>query len=181
MVLAGKRLLFWAFAVVFILMVPLVAMQFTGEVNWTVLDFVAMGTGLMSIGLVYELIVRKSNQKTYRIAFGVAIAAIFLLFWINGAVGIIGNEGQPANLLYGLVIGVVLIGALLARFKARGMAKTLFTAAAVQMLVPVIAFFIWPPGVASWSPGVLGVFILTAFFAFLFTVSALLFKRASTS
>ena len=99
----------------------------------------------------------RDSQKTYRIAFGVAIAAIFLLFWINGAVGIIGNEGQPANMLYGLVIGVVLIGALLARFKARGMAKTLFTAAAVQMLVPVIAFFIWPPGVASWSPGVLGV------------------------
>ncbi|MCE2612492.1 hypothetical protein LVD13_05860 [Flavobacteriaceae bacterium D16] len=181
MVLAVKRLLFWAFAVVLILMVPLVAMQFTVEVNWTMLDFVVMGTGLMSIGLVYELIVRKSNQKTYRIAFGVAIAAIFLLFWINGAVGIIGNEGQPANMLYGLVIGVVLIGALLVRFKARGMAITLFTAAAIQMLVPVIALFIWPPDVTSWSPGVLGVFILTAFFAFLLTVSALLFKRASTS
>jgi hypothetical protein len=181
MVLAGKRLLFWAISVVLILMIPLVAMQFTGEVNWGILDFAVMGTGLMSIGLVYELIVRKSNQKTYRIAFGVAIAAIFLLFWINGAVGIIGNEGQPANMLYSLVIGVVLIGALLARFKARGMAITLITAAAVQMLVPVIALVIWPPGVASWSPGVLGVFILTAFFAFLLTVSALLFKRASTS
>jgi len=181
MVVAGKRLLFWAISIVLILMVPLIAMQLTGQVNWDILDFGVMGTGLMSIGLVYELIIRKSTQRTYRIAFGVAIAAIFLLFWVNGAVGIIGNEAQPANLLFGLVIGVVSIGAPLARFKARGMAITLFTAAAVQMLVPVFALFVWPPPETSWSPGVLGVFMMTAFFAFLMITSAMLFRRASAS
>ena len=31
--------------------------------------------------------------------FGVGLAGAFLLFWVNGAVGIIGNEGQPANLM----------------------------------------------------------------------------------
>jgi hypothetical protein len=47
------------------------------------------------------------------------------------------------------------------------------------MLVPVIAYIFWPPSVASWSPGVLRVFILSGFFATLFIVSASLFLKAS--
>ena len=181
MLIAGKRLLFWAASVVLILMVPLIAMQLTGEVNWDVLDFVVMGTGLMSVGLVYELIVRKSPKRTYRVAFGMAIASAFLLFWVNGAVGIIGNEGQDVNLLYMAVIGIMLIGALWARFKSLGMATTMFTAAGAQMLVPVVAYLIAPPPVTSWSPGVVGVFILSAFFAYLMVISAILFQRAANS
>jgi hypothetical protein len=98
---------------------------------------------------------------------------------VNGAVGIIGNEGQPANLLYGAVFAVGLIGSPVVRFKPRGMAYTLCAAALTQMFVPVIAFFIWPPPAASWAPSVFGVFVLSAFFAMLFVVSALLFRRAA--
>ena len=46
-------------------------------------------------------------NKTYRRAFFVGFLGVFLLFWVNGAVGIIGSEDNPANLLYG---GVVLTG-----------------------------------------------------------------------
>ncbi len=115
------------------------------------------------------------------VAFGVGLAGAFLLFWVNGAVGIIGNEGQPANLMYGAVFTVGFIGSLMARFKPRGMAPTLFAAALAQMLVPVIALFIWPPPATSWAPGVFGVFVLNAFFAMLFVVSALLFRRAGAN
>jgi hypothetical protein len=181
MVIPVKRLLFWVAAVVLILMVPLVAMQFTGEVNWSIQDFVLMGTGLMSVGLVYELIVRKSPKRTFRLAFALAMASVLLLFWVNGAVGIIGNENQDVNLLYMAVIGIVLTGALLSRFKAKGMAITMFVAATAQMLVPVIAFLVWPPPATSWSPGVVGVFILSAFFAYLMVISAILFKRMANS
>jgi len=176
-----NRLIAWAVIVMLILMIPLVAMQFTDEVNWDASDFVIMGAVLYVIGMVYELIARRSDKTAYRTAFGVGIAGAFLLFWVNGAVGIIGNEGQPANLLYGAVFAVGLVGSFVSRFKAGGMAVTLFVAAIVQMLVPVVALIIWPPPDTSWSPSVAGVFVVTAFFAILFVVSGMLFRRASNS
>ncbi len=118
----------------------------------------------------------------YRVAVGVALAAAFLLVWVNGAVGIIGNEGNPANLMYFGVLAVGVIGALIARLEPHGMARALFATAFAQMLVPVIALIIWQPQVTSWgAAGVVGVFILNAFFATLWLGSALLFRRASAT
>ena len=121
----------------------------------------------------------KTGNTAYKSAVGLALATLFLRFWVNGAVGIIGNEAQPANLMYGAVFIVGFIGSLMARFKPRGMAPTLFAAALAQVLVPVIALLSWPPPAASWAPGVFGVFVLTAFFAMLFGVSAMLFQNAA--
>ncbi|MAF79740.1 hypothetical protein CL629_01535 [bacterium] len=128
-----------------------------------------------------KLVARKGGTVVYRVAFGFGLAGAFLLFWVNGAVGIIGNEAQPANLLYGAVFAVGLVGSLISRFKPRGMARTLIAAAFTQMLVPIVALFIWPPPAISWSPSVFGVFVLSAFFAMLFIISALLFRRASAA
>jgi len=160
-------------------MVPLIAMRFTNEVNWDISDFIIMATVLFGIAIAYELIAQKSNKKAYRIAFGLALLGAFLLFWVNGAVGIIGNEGQDANLLYGAVFVVGFVGAIISRFKAKGMSITLYVAALTQMLVPTIALFIWPPSEVSWAPSVVGVFILSGFFALLFYVSGMLFSRAA--
>lgn len=176
-----KRLTVWAVVITFILMIPLVAMQFTNEVNWDLTDFVVMGSILFGVGIAYELVARRSEKTVYRLAFSVGLVTAFLLFWVNGAVGIIGNESQPANMLYGAVFAVGIIGSLMARFKPRGMALTLFAAALAQMSVPVIALIIWPPPATSWSPSVLGVFVLSAFFAVLFVVSGVLFQNASNS
>ncbi len=179
MTIQNKRLIGMVLTIALLLLIPLIAMQFTDEVNWKLSDFAVMGTVLLGLGLLYELLARKSEKTVYQVAFGVALAGAFLLFWVNAAVGIIGNEGQPANLLYGAVFAVCIVGALLARLQAGGMARTLFAAAFVQMLVPAVALFIWPPPATSWSPSVLGVFVLSGFFAVLFVVSALLFRRAS--
>ena len=178
MQLNRKRLLVWAGIVALLLLIPLIAMQFTSEVNWDFTDFAIMGAVLFGIGFAYELIAGRFVNTVYRTAFGVGLLGAFLLFWVNGAVGIIGNEGQPANLLYGAVFVVGLIGALIARFKAKGMAITLFVVAGVQLLVPVLAYIIWPPPVTSWSPSIIGVFLLSAFFALLFLISGLLFRKA---
>ena len=163
----------------FILLLPLLAMQFTDEVVWDLTDVIVMGGLLFGVGFAYEFVTRRSEKTVYRAAVGVGLAGTFLLFWVNGAIGIIGNEGQPANLMYGAVFAVGFIGSLMARFKPRGMARTLFVAALTQMLVPIIAIFIWPPPVTSWAPGVFGVFVLNAFFAMLFVGSALLFRNAA--
>jgi len=119
-------------------------------------------------------------RVAYRAAVGVALAAVLLLFWVNGAVGIIGNENNPANLMYGGVLAVGIIGAIIARLQPHGMARTLFTMALAQALVPVITLIIWPQ--VSWgAAGVLGVFILNAFFVMLFVVSGLLFRHVAHS
>ena len=171
------RLTVWAAVVAFILLIPLVAMQFTEEVNWDLFDFAFMGALLFGSGLAYELVARKGRAVAYRAAVGVALAAAFLLVWVNGAVGFIGNEGNPANLMYLGVLAIGIIGAFIARLKPLGMMRALSAVALAQMLVPVIALMIWSPQVTSWgAAGVGGVFVLNAFFAMLFAASALLFR-----
>jgi uncharacterized membrane protein YbaN (DUF454 family) len=82
--------------------------------------------------------------------------------------------------MYWAVFATLLGGSLVSHFKPRGMARTLFVAALVQLLIPVVAFFIWPAE-ASWGEaGVVGVFVFNSIFAILFTLSALLFHRASS-
>jgi hypothetical protein len=174
-----RRLIVWTIVVALILMIP-VAMQFTKEVQWN--EAVAYSVILLAAGGAYELWQwLKTCSRVYRLAFGVGLAGALLLGWVNGAVGIIGSEDNPANWMYGAVWAVGLIGSLMARFRPRGMAHMLFVAAAVQMLVPVFALFIWPAQ-ASWSDaGVIGVFVFNSLFALLFAVSGLLFRRASTT
>lgn len=71
-----------------LLLVPLIAMQFTDEVAWTLGDFVVMGALLAGAGLAYELATRKIGSTAYRIAVGVAVVAGFLLAWALLAVGL---------------------------------------------------------------------------------------------
>jgi hypothetical protein len=178
MVFQRNRLIGMTLIIGFLLFIPFIAMQFTDQVQWTLSDFVIMGSVLLAVGLAYELIARRSDKTVYRIAFGTGLAGAFLLLWMNGAVGIIGNEGQPANLMYAAVFIVGFTGSLMARFRARGMAYALFAAAATQMLIPVVALFAWPPPDTSWSPGVFRVFMLNGFFAMVFVLSGMLFRRA---
>lgn len=167
-------------ATAFLLLLPLLAMQFSHEVVWGPFDFAIAGVLLAGTGFTYELVSRKGTNAAYRVAVGIAVLAGLLLVWINLAVGIIGDEDNPANLMYGGVLAVGVIGALIARFEPRGMARALFASAIVQALVPVMAVMIWNPSVNPWgSPGVVGVFVLNAFFVLLFVVSALLFRRSA--
>lgn len=71
-----------------VLMIPLVAMRFTNEVDWTLLDFSIMGTLIVTIGLLIVLALRKIKNTNYRIAVVVALLAIFFLIWAELAVGI---------------------------------------------------------------------------------------------
>lgn len=68
-----------------LLLTPLVAMQFTDEVDWTASDFVIMGVLLLLVGLGFELAARLSSDVVYRAAFGLAVLTGFLLVWVNSA------------------------------------------------------------------------------------------------
>lgn len=77
--------------IVAILCVPLIAMQFTNEVNWTTEDFVAAGILLLSTGLAIELVIRNIKTGTSRtIALIIILIALFLI-WAEMAVGIFGS------------------------------------------------------------------------------------------
>jgi len=97
--------------------------------------------------------------------------------WVTGAVGIIGSEDNPVNLLYGGVLAVGIIGAIIARMQAHGMSRALFATAIAQALVPVIALTIWNPEGTSVDAmsavGASGVFVA------LFVGSAFLFRKAA--
>jgi hypothetical protein len=165
-----------AVATVAILMIPFVGMRISNDWNWSLFDFIVMGALIFGTGLAYVLISRKGGTTAYRFAVGTALAAAFLLVWINLAVGVIGSEDNPANLMYFGVLAIGFIGAIIAELRPQGLARVLFAMALAQALVPVIALIIWRPQVTS---GVAGVLTLNGFFVVLFVGSALLFRAAA--
>jgi len=74
-----------------LLLVPLVAMQFTGEVRWNLADFVVAGALLFGAGATYQLLAARTDNLAYRAAVGVAVGATLMLVWANLAVGLIGR------------------------------------------------------------------------------------------
>lgn len=178
-----KSILRIALVTAFILLIPLVAMQFTTEVNWTLSDFVVAGVLLFGAGLLFTLLARLGNNRPYRLAVGVAVAAGFLLVWANLAVGLVGSEHNPANLLYGSVLVVALGGAFSARFQPLGMSRAMFAAALTYMVVTAIALLVWPPALANAEPmaNLPNVLVGNGLFAALWAVSGWLFQRASTT
>jgi hypothetical protein len=78
-------------AAVLILLVPLLAMQFTNEVAWSPLDFVVAGVLLVGTGFIYVLFARKTSHIRQRVAIGLALTVALVLVWMELAVGIFGT------------------------------------------------------------------------------------------
>ena len=74
-----------------ILLIPLIAMQLTNEVNWSLFDFIIMGAMLTITGLLGEIIFKKVKKYKHRVTLYVVVAIIFLLIWAELAVGIFGT------------------------------------------------------------------------------------------
>lgn len=170
-----RRIAAWSTALL-VLLLPLFAMQFTEEVAWDLADFVVFGAMLVGAGAAFELAARMKRDGTYLAAVGIALAAAFILVWMNAAVGIIGNESNPANLMYGGVLAVGAVGAVVARFRPDRMAGAMFAAALVQALVALIAVI---AGMGYPESPPLEIVSVNALFAALWILSALLFRKAA--
>ena len=168
------RMAAWA-AGALMLVVALVSKQFIGEPSWVGV-LAQTGALLIGIGIAVELTSRKTGEAAYRTAVGLALCAALLLGWVNGAVGIIGSENNDANLMYGGVLVVGAIGAIIARFKPGGTARALFAMALAQTVVAVIALV---GRLGSPSSGPLEILTINGFFVALFVGSAVLFSKAS--
>jgi LPXTG-motif cell wall-anchored protein len=80
-----------------LLLVPLVAMQFTDEVVWTLSDFIVVGVLLTTIGVAFELAARRSGNLA--VALGIAALGGFSILW--------GADADAPGLM---LIGILLIG-----------------------------------------------------------------------
>lgn len=174
----SKSVLFLFIGTAAILMIPLISMQFTTEVIWTLSDYILAAVLIFGTGFTYLFVTTKSHTTAYNLAVGSALGTGFLLIWSNLAVGIIGSEDNVINLFYFGVIAIGIIGAMIVRFKAEGMVITLIVMALAQALIAVVAtiggYYQSPP---SSVMQILGV---NAFFVGLWIVSALLFRRVVT-
>ncbi len=76
-----------------ILLIPLIAMQFTAEVNWNWIDFVVMGILLFSTGSLFVLVSRRLPRNRRGIVGAIVVAAFFYI-WAELGVGIFTNLGS---------------------------------------------------------------------------------------
>jgi MFS family permease len=164
---SGWRSMGWGLAAL-LLLLPAIAMRFTSEVAWTVGDFLFAALLIGIVGISYELTVRVTRNRTHRAAVAAALAATFLTIWANGAVGMIGNEDNPYNLLFFGVIALALAGAVVARFRPGGTAVAMAAAALAQASLGIIGTF---------SDLLGGIF--STMFAGLWLLSAALFRKAA--
>lgn len=146
-----------------LLVAPLVA-----RFPWTASDFVFMAALVGGVRIAFELAARKGDTA-YRIGAGAALAAAFLLVWVNAAVGMIGSEDNPYNLLFGGVLAVALTGATVARFRPAGMARAMLAAAAAAHVAVAVG------GLFTDGRGV----VLSMVLAGLWLIAAAAFRKAA--
>ena len=154
----------------FLLLLPAIAMRFPGSgVDWDARDFTIMGVMFFIACGSYEAVARISDNTAYRAASGIAIVTAFLTVWVNLAAGMLGSERNPANLLFGGVLAIALVGVFLARFRPRGMAHAMQAAATGQAAMALYALF----------GGYAEVTLHVGLFALPWLLSAQLFKKAA--
>ena len=114
------------------------------------------------------------SRTVYRTAAGLALTAAFLIVWMNAAAGLLGMEDDdPANLLYGGVLAIGLLGGIIARFQPRGLAWALLATALSQAVVG--AFALNYPNTA----GPVQIVVVHGLFVALFAGAAWLFRLAA--
>ena len=74
-----------------LLLVPLIAMQITPEVNWSGMDFLIAGFLLLTTGLFISFLANQSLPRIPRLLVICVVLIIALLLWAELAVGIFGS------------------------------------------------------------------------------------------
>lgn len=163
------RYLGWGGAVALIL-TPLAAMKFAPAAgfNWTVGDFIFAAMMFGIVGLAFELVVRATPSWASRFGAALALGTGFLLVWANLAVGYIGSEDNPYNQWFFGIVALAFLGAVLARFRARGLAVAMTVTALAHAIVGAVGF----PQDTRTGP-------ITLVFTGLWLASALLFRKAA--
>ena len=91
MTMQNKRLFIILLISLSLLLIPLIVMSFTDAINWTIADFIIVGSLLVGTGLVSEIVMRKVKNINYKAGLIVVILIIVFLMWIELAVGLFGT------------------------------------------------------------------------------------------
>jgi hypothetical protein len=166
----GWRMAVWGGAAA-LMLAPAIATQVTDEVAWDPADFILFATMLAAACGAWEVAMRWTKSRAYAAGAIVAAGAALLLFMVNGAVGFIGDEGNPVNLIFFGVLTLAAGGGMIVRFRAEGMARTMAVTAGAQVAAGAL-------GVAM-VPDVRGFLLGTALFVPLWLLSSWLFARAA--
>ncbi len=86
-----KKLSFSPYSLLLLLLIPLTAMQFSSEVNWSLFDFVIMGFLLLALGFGIRFIRNKKSVLKYPLLMIIAVVVLFFIIWAELAVGIFGS------------------------------------------------------------------------------------------
>ena len=171
------RILLWAVPTVLLATPAVMMLQAADGWRWSPFDFVVAAVLLYGMTAPIDLAIGKGGSLAYKLGAALAVLVSFLLIWINGAVGVIGSEDDPANLLFACVILSAVVGSVLARFRPRGMARAMLFAfvlnAAIAVAVPVLG---WG---ADEPLGTAGLTMLVGGFAVTWGLSAALFAKAA--
>lgn len=177
-----KSTLVVAAVTIVLLMAPFITMQLSNEVDWNLFDFIVAGFLLFGTGFTFVLLTIKANNLTYKAGIAVGLFAGLFLIWANLAVGIIGSEDNPINVVYFGVIFLGAIGATIARFRPRGLSTTLFAMAILMGLIYVVLLsYGLIQGLDLTFTDVASLFAIHGLFITLFTISAILLRRTANN
>lgn len=87
----NKNQLFVLGGTCLLLLIQLIGMLFTSEINWSLGDFIVMGILLSGLGFICEFVFRRISNKAYKLTLIASLVIIFLLIWIELAVGIFNS------------------------------------------------------------------------------------------
>ena len=147
---------------------PLVAQVVYDEFLWSAMDFVVW-TLLVGSAVFLLMLGARSHKKIGRLAVGVSVMTGFLTIWANLAVGIIGREDNPMNLLYFGFLAVGIVGAVISWGRSKGLVITLGFMSALHFALALWLYHLSATS-AALTTGVLGA---------LWCLAAFLFLRAS--
>lgn len=167
--LNGWRIAGWG-SLLSVLLLPALVMQLTSEMNWTASDFAFAALLLGFVGAVAELAVRFARPGAARVGYILAGLTAFFTFWINAAVGIIGDE-DAVNVFFFLMVVAALFAGLILRFRSRAMQWIAGLLAIGQYAVGVAALSMMPGHAVEWA--------LLTFFALLWCAAAWCFHRGA--
>lgn len=89
--MGNKRFMAILLIIVVLLCIPLIAMQFTNQVVWTLSDFIIAGILLLGTGIVIEIVARNVKEKRTRIGMIIGTLVVLFLVWAELAVGVFGT------------------------------------------------------------------------------------------
>lgn len=74
-----------------LLLVPLIGMFVSDEINWSAIDFIIMGVLILSLSFSIKIFLSTTKKLKYRIIGISLILLVFIMIWAELAVGIFGT------------------------------------------------------------------------------------------